>query len=171
FAVDHSGHAYPQLGYSHMVAPSGYMMRQSYVAPGYPPMYGAAPASTGAGVYNSLPATAPAPSWPQSYSAAPSQQSYNAYYSRADASTPQTSTNSYTPMPPMQSQYHGNTIAIPTSANGYSNAISANKLWRSTKLSSKCFTSATEHEVSPCGATAPVDERLSLALQPSKQSS
>ncbi|KAH0116230.1 hypothetical protein KCU82_g23491, partial [Aureobasidium melanogenum] len=38
FAVDHSGHAYPQLGYSHMVAPSGYMMRQSYVAPGYPPM-------------------------------------------------------------------------------------------------------------------------------------
>ncbi|KAK6008758.1 hypothetical protein QM012_000661 [Aureobasidium pullulans] len=105
FAVDHSGHAYPQLGYSHMVAPSGYMMRQSYVAPGYPPMYGAAPVSTGAGVYNSLPATAPAPSWPQSYSAAPSEQSYNAYYSRADASTPQTSTNSYTPMPPMQSQY------------------------------------------------------------------
>ncbi|KAG9670985.1 hypothetical protein KCU71_g20455, partial [Aureobasidium melanogenum] len=105
FAVDHSGHAYPQLGYSHMVAPSGYMMRQSYVAPGYPPMYGAAPVSTGAGVYNSLPATAPAPSWPQSYSAAPSQQSYNAYYSRPDASTPQTSTHSYTPMPPMQSQY------------------------------------------------------------------
>jgi hypothetical protein len=106
FAVDHSGHAYPQLsGYSHMVAPSGYMMRQSYVAPGYPPMYGAAPVSTGAGVYASLPATAPAPSWPQSYSTAPSQQSYNAYYSRTDASTPQGSTNSYTPMPPMQSQY------------------------------------------------------------------
>ncbi|KAI4722105.1 hypothetical protein E4T48_01665 [Aureobasidium sp. EXF-10727] len=90
FAVDHSGHAYPQLGgYSHMVAPSGYMMRQSYVAPGYPPMYGAAPVSTGAG----------------SYSAAPSQQSYNGYYSRTDAPTPQTSTNSYTPMPPIQSQY------------------------------------------------------------------
>jgi hypothetical protein len=107
FAVDHSGHAYPQLsGYSHMVAPSGYMMRQSYVAPpGYPPMYGAAPVSTGPGVYSSLSATAPAPSWPQSYSAAPSQQSYNAYYSRADASTPQTSATSYTPMPPMQSQY------------------------------------------------------------------
>jgi len=118
FAVDHSGHAYPQLsGYSHMVAPSGYMMRQSYVAPGYPPMYGAAPVSTGPGVYSSLPATAPAPAWPQSYSAAaPSQQSYNAYYSRADASTPQTSATSYTPMPPMQSQYQS---PMRTSAQSY----------------------------------------------------
>ncbi|KAH0049422.1 hypothetical protein KCU60_g24969, partial [Aureobasidium melanogenum] len=162
FAVDHSGHAYPQLGYSHMVAPSGYMMRQSYVAPGYPPMYGAAPVSTGAGVYNSLPATAPAPSWPQSYSAAPSQQITNENTCSELWPTKQHGYLIYS---------SGNTIAIPTSANGYSNAISANKLWRSTKLSSKCFTSATEHEVSPCGATAPVDERLSLALQPSKQSS
>ncbi|KAI5246534.1 hypothetical protein E4T43_02537 [Aureobasidium subglaciale] len=107
FAVDHSGHAYPHMGgYPNMVAPSGYMMRQSYAAPPGYPMYGAAPVSTGAGVYGSLPATAqPSPSWSQSYSAAPSQQSYGSYYSRPDAPIPQTSTNSYPPMPPMQSQY------------------------------------------------------------------
>ncbi|KAI4758572.1 hypothetical protein E4T52_09244 [Aureobasidium sp. EXF-3400] len=40
FAVDYSGHAYPQWsGNSDMAVLSGYRMRQSNVVPGYPPMY------------------------------------------------------------------------------------------------------------------------------------
>ncbi|KAG9659498.1 hypothetical protein KCU95_g19745, partial [Aureobasidium melanogenum] len=160
FAVDHSGHAYPQLGYSHMVAPSGYMMRQSYVAPGYPPMYGAAPVSTGAGVYNSLPATAPAPSWPQSYSAAPSQQSYNAYYSRADASTPQTSTTSYTPMPPMQSQYQS---PMRTPAQSYGPPSS---------MTTSSTPVATQSQYQPAQtATASQYQPTSYGVQPSSHQS
>ncbi|KAI5254559.1 hypothetical protein E4T42_02265 [Aureobasidium subglaciale] len=161
FAVDHSGHAYPHMGgYPNMVAPSGYMMRQSYAAPPGYPMYGAAPVSTGAGV-------------------CPNSSNIDQFIpsNAADAiAIPVTNENPCSELWPPKQYGHfvhssGNAIAIPTDANGYSISVPAFQLWCPDELSPKCFTSTAKPEIAANRPTTTIDECLPPTLQSSHMSS